>query len=266
MNALNRAKIAHTLEDAASKILTILKYDEENNDNTILCPLITLKALFEINVELVAQFPPIHKSPYYEDVEYRSKKFLEWINQWPETLTLATIREDPEFASMTKKYVKMIYDAHLLLKRYEPPPSAVWGIEYQTNHFMTTHGINRGQRQQAEDLVANMACNQFCKMQEIQKRMAKVMDQKYSPLYSAGPGGLDVPYVYTESKHTVKVFTEKTEWKKDQIEALEKFKIIADGKKPIISPIIIRIKQEEDLDEDEPPTKIARHTDTDMMF
>ena len=147
MNALNREKIAHALEETASKILTILRFDEKNNDNTILCPLITLRALFETNIELIAYLPPMHKTPYYEDVEFRSKKFLDWLKQWPETLTLQTIRENAEFTSMTKKYVKMTYDAHLLVKNFETPPSSVWGIEYQTNHVMTTHGINKAQRQ-----------------------------------------------------------------------------------------------------------------------
>ena len=103
-------------------------------------------------------------------------------------------------------------------------------------------------------------------MTEIQRRIAKVLDQKYSHIYSAGPGGLDVTYVYMESKLTIDSFVAKTEWKDEQEKAIEQFKINADGKKPLISPIIIRIQQEEDLDEDEPPTKIARQADSDMMF
>ena len=81
MNALNRGKIAHALEEAASKILTILQFDEKTNDNSVLCPLITLRALFETNVDLIAYLPHIHRTPYYEEVEYRSKQFLEWIHK-----------------------------------------------------------------------------------------------------------------------------------------------------------------------------------------
>ena len=266
MNALNRQKIAHALEDAAGKIITILRFEEATNDNTVLCPMITLRALFESNVEIIAQLPPLHRTPYYEEVEYRSKKFLEWIKEWPETLTLDTMRKDPEFTSMTKRYVKMVYDAHLLVKRFDPPSSSVWGIEYQTNHHVTTHGVNKAQRQKVDEVVADLARNQFCKMTEIQRRLAKVLDQKYSHIYSAGPGGLDVPFVYMENKRAVDNFVEKTEWKADQESAVEKFEIIANGKKPIISPIIVRIQQENEVDEDEPPAKMARPSDIDMMF
>ena len=266
MNALNRGKIAHALEEAASKILTILQFDEKTNDNTILCPLITLRALFETNVELIAYLPHFHKTPYYEEVEFRSKKFIEWIKQWPETLTLETIRSNDEFSSMTKKYVKMTFDAHLLARSYGSPASSVWGIEYQTNHVMATHGINKAQRQKIDDVIAELARNQFCRMTEIQRRMAKTLEMKYHHIYSAGPGGLDVPYVYMERKTTINEFVDKTEWKTDQQDAIKKFEFVANGKNPIVSPIIIRIQQEEDIDEDEPPAKLPRRSDTDMMF
>ena len=160
----------------------------------------------------------------------------------------------------------MTYDAHLLLKNFEAPASSVWGIEYQTNHVMTTHGINKAQRQKIDDMVADLARNQFCKMTEIQRRIAKVLEQKYYHIYSAGPGGLDVPYVYMERKHVVKTFVKKTEWNDDQKDAKKKFEIIASGKKPLVSPIIVRIQQEEELDDDEPPSKIPRQADTEMMF
>ena len=265
MNALNRAKVAHAIEDALGKILTILRYDE-NSENTVLCPLITLKALFDTNVELIAQVPTIHRSPFYDEVGYWSSKFIEWIGEWPETLTLKTIKQNPKFLSMTKKFIKLIYDSHLLAKRFDPPETSVWGIEYQTNHVMTTHAINKSQRQKVDEQVAQSAGDQFCKMTEIQRRMAKVLGDKFSHMYSAGPGGLDIPFVYMERTNTVECFSNKSEWGSQQKTALNKFKRqAADDEKIILPPIIIKLK-EDDLDEDEPPVKMSRREDSEMLF
>ena len=265
MNALNRAKIAHSIEDAISKILTILRYDE-NSENTILFPLVTLKALFETSKELIAQIPTIHRSPFYDELEYWSGKFLTWIKEWPETLTLKTIKQNEKFLSMTKKLVKLIYDAHLLAKRFDPPETSVWGIEYQTNHVMTTHAINRAQRQQVDEKVAQLACDQFCQMTEIQRRIAKVLGDRFSHICSAGPGGLDIPYVYMERTNTVNAAVEVTEWKAQQENSLKQFKeISAASRKIIMPPIIIQLK-EDDLEEDEPPIKMSRREDTDMIL
>ena len=103
MNAKNLNHVSSTLEEAVGKVATILRFENEGTFKTVLCPMITLKALFNQIDETVAQLPPMHRTQYQDDLQYISQKFMAWINEWPDVLQLETIRQNKEFKSMTKR-------------------------------------------------------------------------------------------------------------------------------------------------------------------
>ena len=103
MNAKMLNHIASTIEDAVGKAATILRFENEESYKTVLCPMITLKALFNQIDETVAQIPPMHRTQYQDDLQFVSQRFMKWINEWPDVLQLDTINKNKEFKSLTKR-------------------------------------------------------------------------------------------------------------------------------------------------------------------
>ena len=88
MNARNLTALFETLEESVGKILTILRVEPEEFDETVLMPVITIRALAEEILELTELLPYIHYSLYIKELRKITQKLQNWVQEQPETLEL----------------------------------------------------------------------------------------------------------------------------------------------------------------------------------
>ena len=162
--------------------------------------------------------------------------------------------------------MKLFFKAHLLAPGTNPPPTAHFSVEFQTNHMMPTQSINQAQARRIDDITGAVATEQFARMMAIKNDMSSVLEERFDHLLQAATAGLETPQVYFHDKDELSFYMGKNEWSKIQDQAVKEFtEIDANGIKPK-QPMLVRV-QNDHFAEDQPPRKMSRgQSDSDMMF
>ena len=198
MNARNLSLTIEKIEESVGKVLTIFRVEPEEFDDTVLMPIITLKALTEEILELTELLPYIHYSLYIKEIRKLTQKLQKWMKDQPESLELDNLSVCNEYRKIKKDFVDLCYQAHTLPRAQmdTPPVRDHWSIQYQTDHMIESHNVNVRQKERIKHISAATAETQFVKMMAVKAKMAAFEHRTFNKLLSAGPNGLDVPFIY----------------------------------------------------------------------
>ena len=248
MNARNLALVFEKIEESVGKILTIFTVDPEEFEDTVLMPVITLKALIEEILELTELLPYIHYSLYIKELRKITQKLHGWTKMQPESLELDSMEVSNEFRQCKKDFVDLCYQAHTLPRAQmdTPPVKDHWSIQYQTDHMIESHNVNVRQKERIKHISAAAAETQFVKMMAVKAKMAAFEHKTFNKLLSAGPNGLDIPFIYWGDQAKIARYLMCTQYgdkNQEAIALMEKANVETDS---TIPAVIARIQAETD--------------------
>ena len=248
MNARNLAIMFEKIEESVGKLLTILRVEPEEFEDTVLMPVITMKAIIEEILELTELLPYIHYSLYIKEMRKITQKLQNWIQKKPESLELENLGVCNEFRKLKKEFVDLCYQAHTLPKAQmdTPPIKDHWSIQYQTDHMIESHNVNVRQKERMKHISAAAAETQFVKMMAVKSKMAAFEHKTFNKLLSAGPNGLDFPFIYWGDQEKIARYLMCTQYGDKNQAAVKEMEANNSEQEVMIPVVLARIQAETD--------------------
>ena len=225
MNARNMSRLLESLEESVGKILTVMRAKPEEIDETVLLPVITLKALNEECMRLIDHLPIIHRSIYITHLHTIMQNLRKWLEKCPETLMLDQLEVSLRFKKLKKDFVELCYQAHSLQRDHVPVPSTRdhWSIQYQSDHMLASHDVNIRQKDKIRKISAEVAENQAKKILAYKAKLAEFHKKPFDRMLAIGPNGLDEPFVYWGDAEKIEKFIISTKYNEDNLMAIANF-------------------------------------------
>ena len=264
MNARNISRLLESLEESVGKILTIMRAKPEEIDETILLPVVTLRALDEECSRLIECLPYIHHSTYIKELGKVMQNLRNWLSKCPDTLSLDQLDISNQFKKIQKEFVDLCFQAHSIQRDHvhEPSTRDHWTIQYMSDHMLTSHSINLRQKERIQKISAEVAENQAKQILSYKAKLAEFHKKPFNRMLAIGPNGLDEPFVYWGDAEKIEKFMLATKYHEDNMKAVFAFETENQSSENRIPAVIARIEAE--MAEEAPKKRIR--TDDDQML